>query len=132
MAAASQARYSLSTATPRQPADHGATRPGRHPGTRQTAPVAGPGCCTDRHCLTGHQPAYAVTGLSPLLTDVRQTLGIGTAGATVIGMLPTLCFGAAGFLTPLIVRRLGTESAALIAVSIAALGGLVRPYVDSP
>ncbi|HLV76302.1 MAG TPA: MFS transporter [Marinobacter sp.] len=82
--------------------------------------------------LLGISLRYAVTGLSPLLTDVRQTLGIGTAGATVIGMLPTLCFGAAGFLTPLIVRRLGTESAALIAVSIAALGGLVRPYVDSP
>lgn len=81
--------------------------------------------------LLGIGLRYAVTGLSPLLTDVRQALGIGTAGATLIGMLPTLCFGAAGFLTPLIVRRLGAEGTALLAVSIAALGSLLRPYVDS-
>ena len=81
--------------------------------------------------LLGIGLRYAVTGLSPLLTDVRQALGIGTAGATLIGMLPTLCFGAAGFLTPLIVRRLGAEGTALLAVSIAALGSLLRPWVDS-
>ncbi|NMM76676.1 hypothetical protein B2J86_12110 [Acidovorax sp. SRB_14] len=82
--------------------------------------------------LLGIGLRHAVTGLSPLLSDVREALGIGTAGATFIGMLPTLCFGAAGFLAPVIVRKIGAESTALLAVSLAAAGTLARPFLDSP
>lgn len=82
--------------------------------------------------LLGIGLRHAVTGLSPLLGDVREALGIDTAGATFIGMLPTLCFGAAGFLAPVIVRRIGAESTALLAVILAAAGTLLRPYIDSP
>jgi len=81
--------------------------------------------------LLGITLRHAVTGLSPLLSDVRAALGIGTAGATMIGMLPTLCFGAAGFLAPVIVRRVGAESTALLAVVLAATGTLLRPFIDS-
>lgn len=80
--------------------------------------------------LLGIGLRHAITGLSPLLTDVREAFGIGTAGATFIGMLPTLCFGAAGFLAPVVVRRVGAEATALLAVALAAAGTLVRPYVD--
>lgn len=79
--------------------------------------------------LLGIGLRHAVTGLSPLLVDVRAALGIGTAGATLLGMLPTLCFGAAGFLAPLVVRRVGAEGTALLAVALAAAGTLVRPFV---
>lgn len=82
--------------------------------------------------LMGIGLRYAVTGLSPLLTEVREALGIGTAGATFIGMLPTLCFGAAGFLTASLVRKTSAETTALLAVILAATGSLIRPYVDSP
>jgi len=82
--------------------------------------------------LLGIGLRHAVTGLSPLLTDVREALGIGTAGATLIGMLPTLCFGTAGFMASVIVRKTGTETTALLAVALAATGTLIRPYVDSP
>jgi len=82
--------------------------------------------------LLGISLRHAVTGLSPLLSDVREALGIGTAGATFIGMLPTLCFGAAGFLAPVIVRKIGAESTALLAVALAAAGTLIRPFIDSP
>lgn len=82
--------------------------------------------------LMGISLRYAVTGLSPLLSDLRTALGISTAGATLIGMLPTLCFGSAGFLAPTLARRIGPESTALLAVLLAAVGSLIRPYVDSP
>lgn len=72
--------------------------------------------------LMGIGLRYAVTGLSPLLTEVREALGIGTAGATLIGMLPTLCFGAAGFLTASLVRKTSAETTALLAVMLAATG----------
>lgn len=81
--------------------------------------------------LLGIGLRHAITGLSPLLGDVREALGIGTAGATLIGMLPTLCFGAAGFLAPVIARRVGAETTALLAVALAAIGTLIRPYTDS-
>lgn len=82
--------------------------------------------------LMGISLRYAVTGLSPLLSDLRNALGIGTAGATLIGMLPTLCFGSAGFLAPTLARRIGPEATALLAVLLAAAGSLIRPYVDTP
>lgn len=81
--------------------------------------------------LLGIGLRHAVTGLSPLLSDVRAALGIDTAGATLIGMLPTLCFGAAGFLALVIVKKIGAESTALMAVSLAAAGSLIRPFIDS-
>jgi CP family cyanate transporter-like MFS transporter len=81
--------------------------------------------------LLGITLRHAVTGLSPLLGDVRRALAIGTAGATLIGMLPTLCFGAAGFLAPVIVRKLGAEVTALLAVAFAAVGTLLRPFIGS-
>ncbi|MFE7422099.1 CynX/NimT family MFS transporter [Rhodococcus sp. NPDC057529] len=82
--------------------------------------------------LLGIGLRYAVTGLSPLLTTVTSELGIGTAGATIIGMLPTLSFGIGGFVAPLIVRRIGPEGTALVAVTMAAFGSLLRPFIDSP
>lgn len=78
--------------------------------------------------LLGITLRHAVTLLSPLLSDVTAAMGIGTAGATFLGMLPTLCFGGAGFLAPVLVRRMGTEKVALLAVALAAAGTLLRPY----
>lgn len=78
--------------------------------------------------LLGIGLRHAVTLLSPLLGDVTAALGIGTGGATFIGMLPTLCFGGAGFLAPALVRRFGIENVALLAMVLAAIGSLVRPY----
>lgn len=82
--------------------------------------------------LLGITLRHAVTGLSPLLTDVREAMGIGAAGATIIGMLPTLCFGAAGFLAGPVVQRIGAERTALVAVVLAAVGTLIRPYINHP
>ncbi|ASN51597.1 MFS transporter [Sinomonas sp. R1AF57] len=78
--------------------------------------------------LLGIGLRYAITGMSPLLSDVRAALGIDTAGATLLGMLPTLSFGVGGFLAPALVRRWGPEATALIAVVLAAVGALLRPF----
>lgn len=79
--------------------------------------------------LLGLGLRYAVTGLSPLLVDVREALDLGTAGTTLLGMLPTLSFGAAGFLAPVLMRKIGPEATALSAVVLAAVGSLLRPIM---
>lgn len=78
--------------------------------------------------LLGIGLRHAVTLLSPLLGDVTAALGIGTGGATFLGMLPTLCFGSAGFLAPALIRRFGIEKVALLAMVLAAVGSLLRPW----
>lgn len=72
---------------------------------------------------------YAVTGMSPFLPQIMADLQMGTAGATLLGMLPTLFFGAAGFAAPVLIRRTSLEWAAVIAMSLAALGTFLRALV---
>ncbi len=71
--------------------------------------------------LLGITLRHAVTGLSPLLPVVREELGMGVGAASFLGMLPTLAFGIAGFLTPVIMRTRGPELTALLAMMLAAL-----------
>lgn len=51
--------------------------------------------------LLGLLLRHAVTGVAPLLSKISADIGMGAVGATILGMLPTLAFGLAGFLTPL-------------------------------
>lgn len=82
--------------------------------------------------LLGIGLRHAVTLLSPLLGDIREALGLGTAGATFLGMLPTLSFfGTAGLLAPVLARKVGAEAIALLAAALAAAGTLLRPFTDS-
>lgn len=72
---------------------------------------------------------YAVTGMSPFLPQIMADLSMGTAGATLLGMLPTLFFGAAGFAAPVLIRRTSLEWAAVIAMVLAAAGTFLRALV---
>ncbi len=81
--------------------------------------------------LLGISLRYAITGMSPFLPQIQADLGMGTAGATLLGMLPTLFFGAAGFLTPVLIRRTSLEFAAVVAMLAAAAGSGLRALVDS-
>lgn len=76
--------------------------------------------------LLGISLRYAVTGLSPLLPVVREGLGIGVTGASIIGMLPTLMFGAGGLLAPILGRRTSTELVAVVGMVLATLGAVTR------
>ena len=72
---------------------------------------------------------FAVTGMSPFLPQIMADLSMGTAGATLLGMLPTLFFGAAGFAAPVLIRRTSLEFAAVVAMILATVGTLLRAVV---
>lgn len=81
--------------------------------------------------LLGVTLRHAVTGLSPLLPVVREELGMGVGAASFLGMLPTLAFGVAGFLTPVIMRAKGPELTAFLAMVLAVIGTVARVLGDS-
>jgi CP family cyanate transporter-like MFS transporter len=74
---------------------------------------------------------HAVTGLSPLLPVVREQMGLDIAAASLLGMLPTLSFGVAGFLAPVLIRKRGAELTAALAMVLAAVGTFSRAFTDS-
>ncbi len=72
----------------------------------------------------------AVTSLTPLLDLLGTTFGFGSATAGLLGMLPTAAFAVFGVSTPALTRRIGLERTALLAMSLAAAGLLLRSYAD--
>jgi MFS transporter, CP family, cyanate transporter len=74
---------------------------------------------------------HAVTGVSPLLGRIGQDVALGATATTLLGMLPTLAFGLAGFVAPAFVRRYGPAPVAVAAMVLGALGTIVRVLGDS-
>lgn len=64
----------------------------------------------------------AVTSLTPLLGRIGADLGFGTTVTGVLGMVPTVMFAIAGWMTPRLVRRIGLQHAAVLAMVLATLG----------
>jgi CP family cyanate transporter-like MFS transporter len=81
--------------------------------------------------LLGITLRYAITGMSPLLTTIREEMGIDVAAASLLGMLPTLSFGIAGFLAPVLIRRWSPELTAALAMLLAVIGTAGRAMTDS-
>jgi len=75
---------------------------------------------------------HAVTVVSPLLSTIQRDIGLGQVGATMLGMLPTIAFGLAGFMTPVVIRRIGLPQAAVLAMGLGALGTFVRVTAQGP
>ena len=73
----------------------------------------------------------AVTGLGPVLDEVRTGLGMPAGLVSVLTALPTICFGAIGFLAPLLTRRVGVARAIGIAIAVLTVGVLVRAISGS-
>lgn len=82
--------------------------------------------------LLGISLRHAVTDVAPLLATIAPEIGLGTVGATILGMLPTIAFGLAGFATPILIRRFGLLQITLIALGLGALGTLVRVFAQGP
>jgi CP family cyanate transporter-like MFS transporter len=74
---------------------------------------------------------HAVTGISPILARVQEDVALGTAGATLLGMLPTIAFGLAGFIAPVFIRRYGPATMAVVAMGLGVLGTVLRVLGDS-
>ncbi|WP_410596206.1 CynX/NimT family MFS transporter [Amycolatopsis sp. lyj-23] len=81
--------------------------------------------------LTALNLRPAITGVGPMLAEMRTDLGASVVWAGVLTTLPTLCFAGAGLAAPLLARRAGVGAA--IAIALAALGaGLVLRVLDGP
>lgn len=74
----------------------------------------------------------AVTSLSPLLGVIDAEIGLGPAGMSLLGMVPTAMFALWGVLTPIALRRAGLETLTVIAMAAAAGGQLLRAVAQDP
>lgn len=68
----------------------------------------------------------AVTSVGPVLDSVQADLGMSGLMAGLVGMAPTAAFAVFAAVTPLLVRGLGLERTAWIAMAVAALGHILR------
>lgn len=73
----------------------------------------------------------AVTSITPLLASLGSHFGFGNLMTGVFGMLPTAAFAIFGVATPGLIRRLGAERTALLAMAMAAAGLLLRASAGS-
>lgn len=101
------------------------------PTTAAPAPWAGRLFLLAGVVLLGLSLRHAITAVSPLLSTIQEDVGLGTAGATILGMLPTVAFGVAGFTAPIVIRRLGLPLTAVVALGLGAAGTLIRILGDS-
>jgi cyanate transporter len=73
----------------------------------------------------------AITGVPPVLGELRDAFGLSGAGAGVLATLPVLCLGVFAAGAPVAARRFGTETA--IAGSLVMItAGIVLRVVQSP
>ncbi|SFW90935.1 MFS transporter [Amycolatopsis australiensis] len=81
--------------------------------------------------LTALNLRPAITGVGPMLAEMRADLGTSVVWAGVLTTLPTLCFAGAGLAAPLLARRAGVGAAIAIALTAIA-AGLVLRVLDGP
>jgi MFS transporter, CP family, cyanate transporter len=73
----------------------------------------------------------ALGSVSPVLDDIRETLGLSSSTAGLLTTAPVLCFGLAAPLAPQLARRFGQEALLLFALLGVIVGLLLRVAVES-
>ena len=73
----------------------------------------------------------ALGSVSPVLDDIRDTLGLSSSTAGLLTTAPVLCFGLAAPLAPRFARRFGQEALLLFALLGVTLGLLLRVALES-
>src|SRR5690348_2076887 len=74
----------------------------------------------------------AITSVSPVLDDIRHTLGLSSTAAGLLTTAPVLCFGIGAPLAPAFARRLGLERALLVCMGFVAAGIALRIPIATP
>lgn len=73
----------------------------------------------------------AVTGLSPLLDRVADTIPVDPVFLAVIGMTPAAAFALGGIVTPRIIAALGTRGVVVLAMALVVVGSGLRILVPN-
>ena len=73
----------------------------------------------------------ALGSVSPVLDDIRDTLGLSSSTAGLLTTAPVLCFGLAAPLAPRLARRFGQEALLLFALVGVIAGLLLRVAAES-
>lgn len=99
--------------------------------TRAPGVIAGGALLAVTVVLTALNLRPAITGVGPMLAEMRADLGTSGVWAGVLTTLPTLCFASAGLAAPLLARRAGIGAAISCALTALAAGLLLR-VLDGP
>ena len=73
----------------------------------------------------------AVAAISPIAADIAVDIPLSSAALGILGALPPIMFALAGFVAPLVARRLGLEASIMIAAAAMVAGSLLRGIADN-
>ena len=73
----------------------------------------------------------AVAAISPIAADIAVDIPLTSAALGILGALPPIMFALAGFVAPLVARRLGLEASIMIAAAAMVAGSLLRGIADN-
>jgi MFS transporter, CP family, cyanate transporter len=76
--------------------------------------------------LVGLNLRPALSGVAPLLSEIRGDLGLPTEASGLLTTAPVLCLGLFGPLAPRLARRFGIESTVLAGMILLAVGSALR------
>lgn len=74
----------------------------------------------------------ALTSAATMITEIQQSLGLGSVGIGILTTMPVLCFGLFGPLAPLLSARIGLERAIALLLLFLAGGLALRILPQNP
>ncbi|GLY05571.1 MFS transporter [Actinoplanes sp. NBRC 101535] len=74
----------------------------------------------------------AVTSVGPVLTEIRDGLGMSTTMAGLLTSVPVLCFASIGLAAPRLAQRFGAAPVILGGMALLAGGLAIRPFTGGP
>lgn len=82
--------------------------------------------------LVGLNLRPALSGVAPLLSEIRGQLGLSTAFGGLLTTAPVLCLGLFGPAAPRLARRFGIETTVFVAMILLACGTALRSLGGAP
>ncbi|GAA2604926.1 CynX/NimT family MFS transporter [Paractinoplanes durhamensis] len=70
----------------------------------------------------------AVTSIGPVLSEIRDGLGMSSTTAGLLTSVPVICFATVGLAAPRLARRFGAARVIIVGLSVLAAGLALRPY----